>query len=108
MEASHQGPFQDLPFEGDFTDDAYWAAVEAAATSGHPIHYPSDIEASVCASVENFPKSWDMSAMNPENELLRALVPYLGFKDGKIGGYTTPMLYIGAPGTTFAMHSEDQ
>ena len=102
------GPFASLPCDGDFTDDAYWAAVEKSAAEGFVLHYPSDIEASVCAKVEGFPLGWDMSRLSESTELLRALVPYLGFKDGKISGYTTPMLYVGAAGTTFAMHSEDQ
>lgn len=49
-----------------------------------------------------------MATLTEETDLLRAIAPYLGSKDGMIEGYTTPMLYVGAAGTTFALHSEDQ
>ena len=49
-----------------------------------------------------------MSKFDETNDLLRAISPYLGSSGGIIEGYTTPMLYVGAPGTTFALHSEDQ
>ena len=103
-----QGPFSSLPYEGEFADDPYWQAVEASAQDRFSVHYPSDIEASVCEHIHDFPRGWDISKFSAEGELLRALVPFLGFRDQKIPGYTTPMLYVGGVGTTFALHSEDQ
>lgn len=103
------GVFAGLPCEGNFSDAPYWDSVAAAAESATVVHYPSDIAASVMASgLPGVPDGWDMSRFDAENDLLRALVPTLGFKDGKISGYTTPMLYVGGPGATFAVHSEDQ
>jgi len=103
-----RSPFSSIPFEGEFADEPYWQAVEASSQDHYNLHYPSDIEASVCAHIPDFPLGWDMSKFSAKSELLRALVPYLGFKDEKIAGYTTPMLYVGSAGTTFALHSEDQ
>jgi hypothetical protein len=101
-------PFKGLPTEGDFSDDAYWAAVEKAADAGYKVSYPSDIHASVLKTVTDFPKAWNFSLFSEENDLLRALVPHLNCKGDVIEGYTTSMLYVGMPGSTFALHSEDQ
>jgi hypothetical protein len=103
-----QGPFSSLPREGAFSDRAYWQGVEACVADGFTLHYPSDVDASLISFLPDFPVDWDLSKFNGHNELLRALVPYLGFKENKIPGYTTPMIYVGGPGTTFALHAEDQ
>ena len=105
---SPRSPFSALPTEGNFTDDAYWAALAVAADTGFKVNYPSDIHASVLKTMPGFPAAWNSSLFTEENDLLRAVVPHLNCKGDVIEGYTTSMLYVGMPGSSFALHSEDQ
>lgn len=57
-EAAKVGAFAGLPTTGDFSDDAYWAAVQSAAMSGETIVYPSDIHASLLRNLPGMPVGW--------------------------------------------------
>lgn len=57
-EAAAVGAFAALPTDGDFSDDAYWAAIARAAGSGHTVTYPSDIHASVLRDLPGMPVGW--------------------------------------------------
>jgi hypothetical protein len=91
-----------------FDDSAYWDKVASAAACQHVVTYPADVSASGLAKVESFPPGWNIATFDAGNDLLRAAMPFLGFEDDTIPGYTTPMLYLGAAGTSFLLHAEDQ
>lgn len=58
--------------------------------------------------VKDVPLGWNLATgLTPHNELLRAVLPHL-FLGDEIPGLTTTNLYIGAPGSSFFLHSEDQ
>jgi hypothetical protein len=57
-EAEKFGAFADLPTAGDFSDDAYWAAVQAASVSGAVVVYPSDIHSSILRDLPGMPLGW--------------------------------------------------
>ena len=82
-----EGPFAGLPRAGEFTDDTYWAKVEAAAKSGDLVHYPADIHATLLGhSVisESFPKGWNMAEFDGQQDLLRACMPHFEFKNNNL------------------------
>ena len=102
------GYFHHLPTDNNFTDDVYWNRIQQSSISSIPIQYPADIHGSILQYITDFPKSWSFTNLSSDNDLLRALMPYLEFKDFNIPGYTDSNLYVGAAGSTFLLHAEDQ
>jgi hypothetical protein len=106
-----EGPYEGLPRAGDFTDSVYWERTEALAGTEELVHYPADIHASLLKQddiAEAFPKGWNMGKFSEETDLLRALCRHSNFQGGGLPGCTDSMLYVGAAGTTFFLHAEDQ
>ena len=101
------GHFAGLPTEGDFTDNLYWERVGTAVDAQALVQYPADIHASMLADLAGFPESFNMAKLDGRSDLLRAIMPWLPFKDDTILGYTTSNLYVGAAGTSFQLHAED-
>jgi len=105
------GHFKGLPQTLPFNDDLYWSRVSSGAlalSQERPvITYPADNPASILETLHDFPKAWNIGTLDKESDLLRAIMPDLDFYEDTIEGYTSSALYIGASGTTFALHAED-
>ncbi len=94
-----------LPTHEGFTDDLYWEKMQNSCDKVTYMVYPADLPGSILKLCPDFPETFNLSKLDAANDLLRALLPHLNVSE--IEGYTTPALYVGKPGSSFFLHTED-